>query len=74
MTGDQVNREMIALRQRLFALTVRYERGERSALYPEVRELTDMVICLLDEAPERKHGVINVLADRCEALLRSLAN
>jgi hypothetical protein len=74
MTGDDLNREMIDLRRRFSALEQRLAGGELSELYPEARELTDVVICLLDEAPEQKRGAINRLADRCEALLRSLAN
>lgn len=74
MTGDQVNLEMLALRRRYAALNVRFVTGERSTLYSEVRCLTDEVVCLLDEAPDEKRDVINGLAEKCEALLRAIAN
>ncbi len=74
MTSDQVNREMLALRRRFAALNVRFVTGERSTLYPEIRCLLDEVVCLLDEAPEERGGGIDGLADRCEALLRAIAN
>ena len=74
MTGDQVNREMLALRRRFAALNVRFVIGERSTLYSEARCLTDEVVCLLDEAPEEKRAVIDCLAGRCESLLRGIAN
>jgi hypothetical protein len=48
MTPEQVNREMLKLRQRYAALRVRWRAGERSALFYEAWELTDQVICLLD--------------------------
>ena len=74
MTGDQVNREMLALRRRYAALNVRFVTGERSTLYTEMRSLTDEVVCLIDEAPEEKRGVISGLADKCEALLKAISN
>lgn len=74
MTAEQVNTEMIGFRRRLSALLTRYDDGERSTLYPEMRVLTDEVVCLIDEAPERKHEVIGRLAERCETFLRGLAN
>ena len=55
-------------------LLLRYDTGERSALYPELRALTDELICQMEEEPERTKSSIDRLVDRCEALLRSLAN
>lgn len=74
MTAEQVNAEMLGLRRRLSALLTRYDAGERSSLYPEMRVLTDEVVCLIDEAPDQKHEIIGRLAERCETFLRSLAN
>ena len=66
--------ELSTLLNRFEVLLDRYEAGECSVLYPEMRELTDEVISLLDEAPDPTKSAIHQLARRCEALLRSLAN
>ena len=66
--------KLSTLQNRLEVLLDRYDAGECSVLYPEVRVLTDEVISLLDEAPDPTKSAIDRLARRCEALLRSLAN
>ncbi|QXN68007.1 hypothetical protein [Microcystis phage Mwe-Yong1] len=66
--------DLVDLRRRLAELRRRHLAGERSAIFPAAQRLADEVICLLDEAPGESHPVIHRLADRCEALLRSIAH
>ncbi len=74
MTGEQLTVEMIGLRRRFADAQRRAAAGERTSVYSEARDITDQVICLLDEAPAGKRATINRLANRCEALLRTLAH
>ena len=74
MDNETMIQEMIEMHLRLAAILARYDAGERSSLYGEVRVFADEVVCLIDEAPPDMRSTISRLADRCEALLRTLAN
>lgn len=70
LEAAKVDREIIGYRMKLFALSARFQDGERSSIAAEAQALADALVCLMEEAPLRKRKKIDYLIDRYEALRR----
>jgi hypothetical protein len=68
---DQVRREIIAYRLKLYALFARYTGGDRSTVAAEAQQHADELTCLMEEAPLSQRAAIDYLIDRYEALRAS---
>jgi hypothetical protein len=66
-----VNRQLDESRRSLAAWSEGISKGIASVtLANDVRQLNDVLTCLLDKAPDHQHPAIHYLIDRCEHLVK----
>jgi hypothetical protein len=66
-----VSRQLDEARRSLAGWSEGISKGIVSVtLANDVRRLSDLLMCLLDEAPDHQHPAINYLIDRCEHLVK----
>lgn len=73
MTDAKLDHELAAFRQSLEDLASRVATGDRPT-FEQVREEADMLVCLLEEAPDRRRTEIEYLLDRYLMLLNILVH